>query len=77
MQKKKRVGVSDFFVLAVDGIWSFTFYFNITFLLLYFCVTKSTKSHLRGLSSLLKNSLRVHELVARAVRGECVQQGEE
>ena len=25
---------------------------------------KSTKSHLRGLSSLLKNTLRVHELVA-------------
>ena len=41
----------------------------------YFSVTKSTKSHLRGLSSLLKNSSRVHELVARAVRGECVRQG--
>ena len=27
-------------------------------------MTKSTKSHLRGLSSLLKNTLRVHELVA-------------
>ncbi len=27
---------------------------------------KSTKSHLRGLSSLLKNSFRVHELVARS-----------
>ena len=37
-------------------------------------MTKSTKSHLRGLSSLLKNSSRVHELVARAVRGECVRQ---
>ena len=35
---------------------------------------KSTKSHLRGLSSLLKNSLRVYELVARAMRGECVRQ---
>ena len=29
-------------------------------------MTKSTKSHLRGLSYLLKNSLRVHELVARS-----------
>ena len=29
-------------------------------------MTKSTKSHLRGLSSLLKNSLRVHELVAES-----------
>ena len=37
-----------------------------TFLLLYFCMTKSTKSHLRGLSSLLKNTFRVHELVARS-----------
>ena len=36
-------------------------------------MTKSTKSHLRGISSLLKNTLRVHELVARAVRGECVR----
>ena len=35
---------------------------------------KSTKSHLRGLSALLKNTLRVHELVARAVRGKCVRQ---
>ena len=35
-----------------------------TFLLSYFSVTKSTKSHLRGLSSLLKNTFRVHELVA-------------
>ena len=40
-------------------------------------MTKSTKSHLRGFSILLKNSLRVHELVAgssawqvRAVKGE-------
>ena len=31
-----------------------------------FLVTKSSKSHLRGLSSLLKNTLRVHELVARS-----------
>ena len=33
-------------------------YHKATFLLSYFCVTKSTKSHLRGLSSLLKNSFR-------------------
>ncbi len=37
-------------------------------------MTKSTKSHLRGLSSLLKNTSRVHELVVRAMRGECVRQ---
>ena len=37
---------------------------KILFLLSYFCMTKSTKSHLRGLSSLLKNTFRVHELVA-------------
>ncbi len=40
---------------------------------MYFSVTKSTKSHLRGLSSLLKNTFRVHELVARAMRGKCVR----
>ena len=40
----------------------------------YFCMTKSTKSHLRGFSILLKISFRVHELVARAVRGKCVRQ---
>ena len=44
-----------------------------TFIFSYFSVTKSTKSHLRGLSALLKNSLRAHELVARAVRGKCVR----
>ena len=37
-----------------------------TFLFSYFCMTKSTKSHLRGLSSLLKNTFRVHELFARS-----------
>ena len=37
-------------------------------------MTKSTKSHLRGFSILLKSSFRVHELVARAVRGECVRE---
>ena len=29
-------------------------------------MTKSTKSHIRGLSSLLKNTFRVHELFARS-----------
>ena len=65
---------------------------KVTFPLSYFSVTKSTKSHLRGLfppvsatptnalralvnSPLLKNSFRVHESVARAMRGECVRQG--
>ena len=46
-----------------------------TFPLSYFSVTKSTKSHIRGLSSLLYISFRVHELVARAVRGKCVRHG--
>ena len=46
-----------------------------TFPFSYFSVTKSTKSHLRGLSALLKNTLRVHELVARAMRGERVRYG--
>ena len=40
--------------------------FKDTFLLPYFCVTKSTKSHLRGFSILLKILFRVHELVARS-----------
>ena len=40
----------------------------------YFCMTKSTKSHLRGFFILLKISFRVHELVARAVRDKCVRQ---
>ena len=39
-------------------------YHNVTFPLSYFSVTKSTKSHLRGFSILLKISFRVHELVA-------------
>ena len=38
-------------------------------------MTKSTKSHLRWLSSLLKNTLRVHELVAQVMRGKCVRHG--
>ena len=74
---------SIFFLLAVDGSWvlygrgehcSPAKILKETFLLSYFCVTKSTKSHLRGLSTLLKNTLRVHELVARAMRGKCVRQ---
>ena len=46
-----------------------------TFLLSYFSMTKSTKSHQRERSPLFENSSRVHELVARAVRGECVRHG--
>ena len=49
-------------------------YIKILFLLLYFCMTKSTKSHQRELSTLFENSPRVHELVARAMRGKCVRQ---
>ena len=45
------------------------------FLLALFTDEKRGKSHLRGLSSLLKNTLRVHELVARAMRGEYVRHG--
>ena len=37
-------------------------------------MTKSTKSHIRERSPLLYISSRVHELVARAMRGECVRQ---
>ena len=52
-------------------------YHKDTFLLLYFCVTKSTKSQQRELSPLFANLPRVHELVARAVRGKCVRYGAE
>ena len=38
--------------------------YNDTFLLSYFCVTKSTKSHIRERSPLLYISSRVHELFA-------------
>ena len=38
--------------------------YNDTFLLSYFSVTKSTKSHQRERSPLFENSSRVHELVA-------------
>ena len=65
------------------GVWKrwgqICFYFllnykkKVVILLSYFSVTKSTKSHLRGLSSLLKISFRVHELVAQAMRGKCVR----
>ena len=37
-------------------------------------MTKSTKSHIRERSPLLYISSRVHELVARAMRGECVRE---
>ena len=40
----------------------------------YFCMTKSTKSHQRERSPLFDISSRVHELVARAMRGKCVRQ---
>ena len=36
-------------------------------------MTKSTKSHLRGFSILLKIFFRVHELVAKAMRGKYVR----
>ena len=49
-------------------------YHKETFLLSYFSMTKSTKSHQRERSPLFENSSSVHELVARAVRGECVRQ---
>ena len=45
------------------------------FFLALFSDEKRGKSHLRGFSSLLKNTLRVHELVARAMRCECVRHG--
>ena len=48
---------------------------KITFPLSYFCMTKSTKSHQRERSPLFENSFRVHELVARAMRGKCARHG--
>ena len=48
---------------------------EVTFLLSYFSVKKSTKSHQRERSPLLYISSRVHESVARAMRGRCVRQG--
>ena len=38
-------------------------------------MTKSTESHQRERSPLFENSSRVHELVARAMRGKCVRHG--
>ena len=38
-------------------------------------MTKSTKSHQRERSPLFESSSRVHELIARAVRGKCVRHG--
>ena len=77
--KRERI-----FRKRTHGVWKrwvqICFYFllnykkKVVILLSYFSVTKSTKSHLRGLSSLLKNTLRVHELVARAVRGKRVRE---
>ena len=47
---------------------------NVTFsFLALFTDEKRGKSHLRGFSILLKIFFRVHELVARAMRGECVR----
>ena len=70
------------------GVWKrwvqICFYFllnykkKVVILLSYFSVTKSTKSHLRGFSILLKITFRVHELVAgssawqvRATQKQC------
>ena len=51
-------------------------YHKVTFLLSYFCVTKSTKSQQGGLTpSSFRTSCGVHELVARAMRGKCVRDG--
>ena len=47
---------------------------KVAFPLSYFCMTKSTKSHIRERSPLLYISSRVHELFARAMRGKCVRQ---
>ena len=50
-------------------------YHKETFLLSYFCMTKSTKSQQGGLTpSSFRTSCGVHEFVARAMRGECVRQ---
>ena len=91
--KKIRENFLRFVIAVIFGGWKTQKWL----LLLYFSVKKSTKSHLRGLSSLLKNTppvsatptnalralvhspllkntLRVHESVARAMRGECVRQ---
>ena len=82
MQKKKRIGINLLFWL-LRGLWlsgrgeqcSPAKILKDTFLLSYFCVTKSTKSHQRERSPLFENSSRVHELVAQAMRGKYVRQG--
>ena len=80
---KRKSGMDfDFFFCLLRGLWlSGRGYIvrprriiKILFLLSYFCMTKSTKSHIRERSPLLYISSRVHELVARAVRGKCVRQ---
>ena len=72
MQKKKRAEYL-IFLLSVGEIQALDSRgehcspaknHKVTFPLWYFSVTKSTKSHLRGFSILLKISFRVHELVA-------------
>ena len=71
------------FILAVDGTFvlacrgehcSPARYIKDTFLLSYFSVKKSTKSNQRERSPLFESSSRVHELVARTMRGKCVPQ---
>ena len=47
---------------------------SFSFFLALFSDKKRGKSHLRGFSILLKIFFRVHELVARAMRGKCVRQ---
>ena len=79
---KEKANGDLIFPLAVDGTWghgrgehrSPAKKHKETFLLSYFCVTKSTKSHQRERSPLFENSSRVHELVARAMRGKCMRQ---
>ena len=71
---KEKANEDLIFPLAVDGTWghgrgehrSPAKKHKETFLLSYFCVTKSTKSHQRERSPLFENSSRVHELVARS-----------
>ena len=51
---------------------------KVTFLLSYFCMTKSTKSQQGGLApSSFRTTGGVHELVARTMRGKCVRYGAE
>ena len=51
---------------------------EVTFLLSYFSVKKSTKSQQGGLApSSFRTTGGVHELVARTVRGKCVRHGTE